>query len=126
MARGDDPHSTAYGTGDGDSRKSQSRRNSTAGICLYHVLLDSSLRIIGSAKPISISAVEPGRKQRRTLSEQSRSKSHKMGICFTHQTPTRLWFRVGFNSGVKDPSQGNGLDYQPLLHEAEEELAAAF
>ena len=40
--------------------------------------------------------------------------------------PYRLWFRVGFNSGVKDPSQGNGLDCQRLLHEAEEELAAAF
>jgi len=40
--------------------------------------------------------------------------------------PYRLWFRVGFNSGVKDPSQGNRLDYQRLLHEAEEELAAAF
>src|ERR1017187_5155749 len=86
MAPGDDPHSTAYGTGDGDSRKSQSRRNSTAGICLYHVLLDSSLRIIGSAKPISISAVEPGRKQRRTLSEQSRSKSHN----FKSTTPKFL------------------------------------
>src|SRR5579862_9221667 len=61
MAHGDDPHSTAYGTSDGDSRKSQSRPNPTAGTCLYHVVLDSSPRIIGTAKPISISAAKPAR-----------------------------------------------------------------
>ena len=41
-------------------------------------------------------------------------------------SPYRLWFRVGFDFGVKDPSQGNGLDCQCLLHEAEEEFAATF
>ena len=48
------------------------------------------------------------------------------GYLLHSPNPYRLWFRVGFNSGVKDPSQGNRLDYQRLLHEAEEELAAAF
>ena len=54
MAHGNDSHSTAYGTGDGDSCKSHSGRNPTAGTFLDHVLLDSSPRIIGSAKPIGI------------------------------------------------------------------------
>ncbi|MBI3645117.1 MAG: DUF1624 domain-containing protein, partial [Acidobacteriales bacterium] len=45
------------------------------------------------------------------------------GYLLHSPNPYRLWFRVGFNSGVKDPSQGNGLGYQRLLHEAEEELA---
>src|SRR5208337_4966271 len=48
------------------------------------------------------------------------------GYLLNSPDPYRLWFRVGFNSGVKDPSQGNGFDYQRLLHEAEEELAPAF
>ncbi len=48
------------------------------------------------------------------------------GYLLHSPSPYRLWSRVGFNSGVKDPSQGNGLDCQRLLHEAEEELAAAF
>ena len=47
------------------------------------------------------------------------------GYLLHSPNPYRLWFRVGFNSRVKDPSQGNRLDYQRLLHEAEEELAAA-
>ena len=48
------------------------------------------------------------------------------GYLLNSPDPYRLWFRVGFNSGVQDPSQGNGFDYQRLLHEAEEELAPAF
>jgi hypothetical protein len=48
------------------------------------------------------------------------------GYLLHSPNPYRLWFRVGFNSGVKDSSQGNGFDYQRLLHEAEEELAPAF
>src|SRR6266496_4431936 len=48
------------------------------------------------------------------------------GYLLHSPSPYRLWFRVGFDSGVKDPSQGNGLDCQRLLHEAEEECAAAF
>ena len=37
--------------------------------------------------------------------------SHKIerdGYLLHSPNPYRLWFRVGFNSGVKDPSQGNG------------------
>ena len=48
------------------------------------------------------------------------------GYLLHSPNPYRLWFQVGFNSGMKDPSQGNGLDYQRLLHEAEEEFAPAF
>src|SRR5713101_4447998 len=59
-----------------------------------------------------------GRKERKVKRED--------GYLLHSPSPYRLWSRVGFNSGVKDPSQGNGLDCQRLLHEAEEELAAAF
>jgi hypothetical protein len=38
--------------------------------------------------------------------------------------PNRLWF--WFTSGVKDPSQGDGLDCQRLLRESKEELATTF
>ena len=69
MAHGDDPHSTAYGTGDGDSGKSQSRRNPTAGTRLYHVLLDSSDRIIGSAKSIGSPPWNQGGKKAKDSSE---------------------------------------------------------
>jgi hypothetical protein len=48
------------------------------------------------------------------------------GYLLHSPSPYRMWFRVGFDSGVKDPSQGNRLDCQGLLHEAEEELAATF
>jgi hypothetical protein len=37
-----------------------------------------------------------------------------------------LWFRSRLGSGVKNPMQGDGLNRYGLLHEAEEELAAAF
>jgi len=48
------------------------------------------------------------------------------GYLLDSPNPYRLWFRTGLDSGVKDPRQGNGLDDQRLLHEAEEELAATF
>src|SRR5271169_2924696 len=59
MADGDDSHSAAYWTGDGDSRESHSGRNPTARTFLDHVLLDSSPRIAGCAKPIAIPAGHP-------------------------------------------------------------------
>jgi len=48
IAHGDDSHSTACGTGHGDSRKSRPGRKPTAWTFLDHVLLDSSLRIMGT------------------------------------------------------------------------------
>ena len=48
------------------------------------------------------------------------------GYLLHSPSPYRLWFRFDLGSGVKDPIQGNGLDCQRLLHQAEEELAAAF
>jgi len=38
------------------------------------------------------------------------------GYLLHSPNPYRLWFRIGFDSGVKDPSQGNRLDDQRLLH----------
>jgi len=46
------------------------------------------------------------------------------GYLLHSPSPYRLWFRLGFDFGVKDPSQGNGLDCRRLLPEAEEEFAA--
>jgi hypothetical protein len=46
------------------------------------------------------------------------------GYLLDSPSPNRLWF--WFTSGVKDPIQRDGLDCQRLLHEAKEELAAAF
>ena len=40
--------------------------------------------------------------------------------------PYRLWFPFDLGAGVKNPVQRNRLDSYRLLHEAEEELAAAF
>src|SRR5436190_17409065 len=48
------------------------------------------------------------------------------GYLLDSPSPYRLWFRFDLPSGVKDSIQGNGLDCQGLLHEAKEELAAAF
>jgi hypothetical protein len=56
----------------------------------------------------------------------ARVNSASGGYLLHSPSPYRLWFRFNLNSGMKDPFQGNGLDYQRLLHEAEEELAAAF
>jgi hypothetical protein len=41
-------------------------------------------------------------------------------------SPYRLWFRFGLGSGVKNPIEGNWFDRYSLLHEAKEDLAAAF
>ena|SRR5206468_2715188 len=49
-----------------------------------------------------------------------------VGYLLDSPSPYRLWFRFDLPSGVKDSIQGNGLDCQGLLHEAKEELAAAF
>ena len=52
--------------------------------------------------------------------------SNLVGYLLDSGSPYRLWFRFGFGSGVNNPIQGNGLDCYGLLHEAEEELVAAF
>ena len=48
------------------------------------------------------------------------------GYLLDSPSPYRLWFRFDLRSGVKDSIQANGLDCQRLLHEAKEELTAAF
>src|SRR5712691_3011524 len=50
----------------------------------------------------------------------------EVGYLLDSGSPYRLWFRFGFGAGVNNPIQGNGLDCYGLLHETEEELAAAF
>lgn len=56
--------------------------NPTAGACLYHVLLDSSLPNHWFCKTHKHHPVEPGRKHRnrRTLSEQLRSRSTILSV----------------------------------------------
>jgi hypothetical protein len=51
---------------------------------------------------------------------------HLDGYLLDSPSPYRLWFRFDLRSGVKDSIQANGLDCQRLLHEAKEELTAAF
>ena len=50
----------------------------------------------------------------------------KDGYLLDSPSPYRLWFQFDLRSGVKDSIQWNGLDCQRLLHEAKEELTAAF
>src|SRR5207253_4913218 len=42
------------------------------------------------------------------------------GYLLHSPNPNRLWFWIGCSCGVKNPSQGNGLDLQRLLDEAKE------
>jgi len=57
---------------------------------------------------------------------QVRAKFPREGYLLDSGNPYGLWFSFGFDSGVKNPVQGNGLDGYSLLHEAKKELAPAF
>ena len=58
--------------------------------------------------------------------KNSRPKIKQDGYLLDSPSPYRLWFQFDLRSGVKDSIQWNGLDCQRLLHEAKEELTAAF
>lgn len=49
----------------------------------------------------------------------------KGGYLLHSPDPYRLWFGLDLSFGVKNLIHGTRLDGQRLLHEAEEELAAA-
>ena len=48
------------------------------------------------------------------------------GYLLDSGSPYRLWFRFRLGVGVKNALKGYGLDGDGLLHETEEEFAAAF